>query len=317
MPFPENKETVQTAHEIVKTLHGVFGPHPGYRAVHAKGGLLTGSFKPSPEAAALSKAHHFNNTVPVTARFSSSGGLPHIPDTDPQGDPRGFAIRFHYPDSAEGKRVHTDIVSHSVDQFPARNGKEFLEFLAALGSGDPSEFIGSHPATAAFVSAPKPTPQSFATEPYFGLCAFKTIAADGKETFVRYRFVPEAGHHTLEGEELKSKSDDFLFEELPKRLTSGPIKIKLVAQVAEDGDPTDDVSKHWPEARRLVELGQIVLENYVEQDKQFLEQKKIIFDPVPRVEGLAPSDDPLLDLRAAMYLISGNERRSADVTKPE
>jgi catalase len=41
------------------------------------------------------------------------------------------------------------------------------------------------------------------------------------------------------------------------------------------------------------------------------EQKHIIFDPIPRVDGIEPSDDPLLELRAAIYLISGRRRRAA------
>jgi catalase len=41
------------------------------------------------------------------------------------------------------------------------------------------------------------------------------------------------------------------------------------------------------------------------------QQKHIIFDPIPRVDGIEPSADPLLDLRAAIYLISGRRRRSA------
>jgi catalase len=37
----------------------------------------------------------------------------------------------------------------------------------------------------------------------------------------------------------------------------------------------------------------------------------MIFDPVPRVDGIEPSDDPLLELRAAIYLLSGRRRRQA------
>ncbi|WP_255406352.1 hypothetical protein [Mycobacterium sp. E796] len=40
-------------------------------------------------------------------------------------------------------------------------------------------------------------------------------------------------------------------------------------------------------------------------------QRHIVFDPIPRLEGIEPSDDPLLELRAAVYLISGRERRAA------
>jgi len=36
----------------------------------------------------------------------------------------------------------------------------------------------------------------------------------------------------------------------------------------------------------------------------------IIFDPIPRVDGIDASDDPLLELRA-VYLLSGRRRRAA------
>jgi catalase len=42
------------------------------------------------------------------------------------------------------------------------------------------------------------------------------------------------------------------------------------------------------------------------------QQKHIIFDPIPRVDGIAASADPLLELRAAVYLISGRRRRAAN-----
>lgn len=41
------------------------------------------------------------------------------------------------------------------------------------------------------------------------------------------------------------------------------------------------------------------------------QQKHVIFDPIPRLAGIDPSEDPLLELRAALYLISGRKRRSA------
>ena len=46
------------------------------------------------------------------------------------------------------------------------------------------------------------------------------------------------------------------------------------------------------------------------------EQQHIIFDPIPRVDGIEPSDDPLLDPRATVYLMSGRRRRADGPTKP-
>jgi catalase len=56
-------------------------------------------------------------------------------------------------------------------------------------------------------------------------------------------------------------------------------------------------------------LGKIVLTAPVPDHPH--EQKRIIFDPIPRVDGIDPSDDPLLELRAAIYLLSGRRRRQA------
>jgi catalase len=46
------------------------------------------------------------------------------------------------------------------------------------------------------------------------------------------------------------------------------------------------------------------------------QQKQIIFDPIPRVDGIEPSADPLLELRAAIYLLSGRRRRAAEMEAP-
>lgn len=159
---------------------------------------------------------------------------------------------------------------------------------------------------------PKPAPLSFATERYFGVNAFKFRAADGKETFVRYRIVPDE-YAILSKEDLESKSESYLFDELSERLQKGPATLKLVAQLAEEGDTTDDATVHWPEERKVVELGVIKLEEVQGNAESMKEQKHIIFDPIPRVEGVEASDDPLLDMRAAVYLLSGRSRRAAPV----
>lgn len=185
-----------------------------------------------------------------------------------------------------------------------------MQFFQAVKAGTVSDFLDSHPKALAFVQAPKPTTSSFGREKYFGVNAFKFIAADGKQTFVRYCIVPEAGEDYLDEAALKDKSPNFLFDEVSELVKKGPIRFTLLAQVAEEGDPTNDATIHWPEERKIVKLGTIELNDLVENDPE--EQRKIIFDPVPRVEGVEPSDDPLLDVRAGVYLISGRERRAVD-----
>lgn len=282
-------------------------------AAHAKGKLLDGKFTPSPDAKNLSTAPHFNNaSTPITVRFSNSTGLPSIPDADPNASPRGIAIRFNL-----GDHVHTDIISHSTPFFPTRTGAEFLEFLRAIAASTPDKpspspvesFLGSHPAALAFVQAPKPTPSSYAGDTYFGVSAFKLLGADGTSTYVRYRVVPTVDLEALDEATLKRQDADFLQNELNIRLKEGPITFRLIAQIAEEGDEVNDATVHWPESRRQVELGTVEVEEVLPNNDKA--QKHIIFDPIPRVQGVEPSDDPLFELRAALYLISGRERRAA------
>ncbi|EPS44793.1 hypothetical protein H072_1235 [Dactylellina haptotyla CBS 200.50] len=307
MPLSTDDKTNDTAANLVKGLKGAFGTPPGYRPAHAKGTLVTGTFTPTAVAGTLSKAKHFNDSsTPITVRFSNSTGIPVIPDTDANASPRGLGIRFHL-----GGRSHTDIITHSTPFFPVRTGEDFLAFLGALGGGTIQEFLGTHPETLAFVQAPKPTADSFVGLSYFGVNAFKFVSADGKGTFVRYRVVPTVDTTTLIAEELATKGPEFLFEELKESLGAGPVEMKLLAQIAEEGDVTNDATVHWPEDRKVEELGTLKLEALEEPDKNKADQKYIIYDPVPRVDGVESSDDPLIDMRASIYLISGRERRAA------
>jgi catalase len=312
MPLPSDEKLVALGQQIIQQFDKVFGLHPGFRPAHAKGVLVSGTFTPSPDASSLTRAPHATRpSTPVTVRFSNSTGLPLIPDGDPNADPRGLAIRFHL-----GEHVHTDIVSHSTDGFPTRTGQEFLEFLEAVAASTAQsspapieKFLGTHPAALRFVQTPKPTPSSFARETYFGVTAMQFLNSSGGARYGRYRIKPDAGDDHLSPEALKSKSPNFLFDELEERLSKGPVGFELSVQLANDGDVVDDATVHWPEDRQIASLGHLSLTNLVAEDGS--ESRKIIFDPIPRVDGIEPSADPLLELRAAVYLLSGRRRRSA------
>jgi catalase len=92
-------------------------------------------------------------------------------------------------------------------------------------------------------------------------------------------------------------------------VATGPIRFQIGVQIAAESDVVNDATIHWPEDRSLIPFGTVVL-NAQAQDNE-LQQKRIIFDPIPRVDGIEPSDDPLLELRAALYLLSGRRRREA------
>ena len=313
MPLPSDEKLIQLSNDLIAQFDILFGLHTGFRPAHAKGVFLTGNFTPSPEAASLTRAPHIaRQFTSVTVRFSNSTGFPLVPDNNPNANPRGLAIRFHLAD-----HVHTDIIAHSADGFPTRTGQEFLEFLRAVAETDPSKpsptpleiFLGAHPAALAYVQSPKPSPSSFGREAYFGVTAFRFINQQGKTQHGRYRIVPEAGLEHLDDATVEGKDANYLFDELDARIADGPIRFQIQVQVANENDVVDDATIHWPSDRRLIPFGSLVLTEKVPDGEQ--QSGRIIFDPIPRVEGIEPSDDPLLELRAAVYLLSGRRRRQA------
>jgi catalase len=276
---------------------------------------LTGTFTPASGASSLTRAPHVARpSTPVTVRFSDFAGVPTVADNDPRGaSPRGCAVRFHL-----APHSHTDIVAHSTDGFPSRTVEGFLEFLAAVIATDPAgphpnaieRFLATHPATLAFVQAPKPIPTSFAREAFFAVSAFEFTNAQGARRFGRYRVQPAAGTQYLSDADAAMKAPNFLVDEMWQRVAKEPVKLRIVVQLAEDGDPTDDATVRWPESRPQVAFGDVTLDAMAPNDAA--EQRRIIFDPIPRVDGIAASADPLFDPRANVYLMSGRRRRSAE-----
>jgi catalase len=161
----------------------------------------------------------------------------------------------------------------------------------------------------AFVQTPKPAPSSFARETYYGVTAMRFLNREDVSRYGRYRILPDAGNDRLTAEAAAAKDANYLFDELTQRIADGPVRFKIAAQLADAGDEVNDATIHWPADREIFEIGTLVLTEPVADNAA--EQKHVIFDPIPRVDGIEPSDDPLLELRAAIYLLSGRCRRAA------
>jgi catalase len=221
-----------------------------------------------------------------------------------------MAIRFHLDE-----HVHTDIIAQSTDGFPVRTGKEFLEFLraaTAAAAGRPDalgSFLAAHPNAKRFVERPKPIATSFAREAFFAVTSFKFTNAGNVSRHGRFRIRPEHGTEYLSNEEAATKSENFLFDEIDQRLSKGPIKHSVFVQMAEPGDDVTDSSVTWPGSRTEIPFGSITLK--ARANEQVPDLRKIIFDPIPRVDGIDSSGDPLTQVRSDIYLLSGRRRRAA------
>jgi catalase len=290
--------------QIVDAFNAVYGAHPGARANHAKGVILEGTFTPSASAASVSKAAHLQkqkNPVPVTVRFSDAGGLPTVPDTDE--NQRGMTVKFTLPDGSR-----TDIVSLSYNGFPVATAEEFRDFLLAIAASGPDaphptaieKFLSTHPAAKAFVTAPNPPPVSFGTLAYFGVNTFKFTNAKGTVTFGRYQIMPVGGEKRLAKEQASKMGPDYLVDEIGKRVHRGPVKFKLLLQLAEEGDKIDDPSIAWPDSRKKVELGTISISKTTTESHT---ADKLLFLPGAVTSGIEAAD-PMIGVRSAAYPIS-------------
>jgi catalase len=315
MPLTTDEKLLTLSRETIEVFDKLNGGiHPGFRPAHAKGILLTGAFTPSPEAASLTRAPHLHrNSTAVTLRLSNFAGIPTVADNDPQGaSPRGCAVRFHL-----GEHVHTDIIGHSVDAFPVRTAEGLIEFLDAVIATDPAgphpnaveRFFAAHPAAMRFVQIPKPIPTSFAKESFFAVSAFKFTNAEGVSRYGRYRVQPVNGNEYLSDTEAAARGPNFLFDEIKERIAKEPVRFRIAVQLAEDGDTVDDATIRWPDGRPLQAFGEISLREIAVDNAS--EQQQIIFDPIPRVDGIEASADPLFEPRANVYLMSGRRRRAA------
>ena len=301
--------------QIVETMRELAGSHPGFRPAHAKGIVCSGAFSASHDARGVSRAPHLQGgTVPTVIRFSNASGNPDVHDGSPSV--RSLSVKFQLPDGAVA-----DILANSIEGFMARTPEEFLEFLRAQrpdpATGKPApdalpKFLANHPAAQAFIGRlmQKPVPASYAQTSYHAEHAFLFTAADGSRRFGRYHFVPEAGEASLSPDDAGKRSPSFLREELESRLRNGPVVFRLLLQIATEADPTDDVTALWPADRPRVELGR--LEVIGISPTGAAEERRLIFDPTNRTDGIELSADPILLARSTAYSISYDRRRKGE-----
>jgi catalase len=305
---PAMADDADVATQIVDVMNKLFGVHAGFRANHAKGVVVEGSFTASPAAAELSKASLFSGAkIPVTIRFSDATGLPAIADGAPNANPHGISIKYHLPDGSV-----TDMVTNSLKFFPVATGEDFLGILTAASESPKDapkptkleQFLATHPRAPAALATVS-TPRSFADEEYFGINAFIFVNKSGAKQAVRYQITPEKVVH-LDAADAAKQTPDFLVDELPARIQKGPVTFHLKAQLAQPGDQTKDGSLPWPDDRKVVDLGVLTIDKTVPDS--LTAQKQLLFLPGSLTDGIQQSDDPLVDVRDSAYAVSFSRR---------
>jgi catalase len=105
--------------QLVETMRALAGSHPGFRPVHAKGIVCSGTFRGAPQARGVTRALHLQGqTVPTLIRFSNSSGNPEVHDG--VANARALAVKFQLPD---GKNA--DVWRSQSKGFPRGRLKSF------------------------------------------------------------------------------------------------------------------------------------------------------------------------------------------------
>ena len=282
------------ADEVVDAINAAFGAHPGYRALHARGALCAGTFRPSADARAFCGAELLaRDEIPALIRFSNASGNPD--DHDGVRDARGLAVKLNRG---------WDLVTVSAPSFLTRTPETFLELIRLRASGD-GEALGAwlaeHPETGAAVAArfAAGPPETWLGLAYNGIHAFRFAAPDGSARWARTRFVPDAAGAELDDEAAMAHDPHYLDETLDAGFPGG---FTLVARLAEANDTLTDPTQPWPEERETVPLGRLEVEGRSDRSEP------VVFDPMRLPPEVKASADPILRFRPVAYSASVERR---------
>lgn len=302
-----------TPHELTpakfaNAFQAVDGVRAGFRRNHAKGVCVSGYFESNGSGAALSKAAVFQaSRSEVVGRFSLAGGMPF--QADKPGQIRGLGLQLTTP---TGRIWRTAMINLAV--FPVNTPQAFYDRMLTLvpdpatGKPDPGKmkaFLATHPETVAAIQIIKSHPPSsgFGDSEYHSLNAFLFSDAQGKTRPVRWVFAPYASTPVA-----SAKADDpnYLFDDLIAQIHRQPLQWHLMLIVGQPGDPTNDATRPWPDSRQQVDAGTLTIDRIQSEDSS--PTALLNFDPLVLPDGIAPSDDPLLSARSAVYSVSFTRR---------
>jgi catalase len=289
----------------------VNGLHSGFRRNHAKGVCISGYFESNGRGAALSKASVFlPGRMPVIGRFSLAGGRPYVAD-EPHTT-RGLAILFQMPDGEEWRTAMIDLPVFTAST-PRGFYDQLLAFAAEPTTGKPdpgriNAFFARHPESAKAMELIRSYPVSsgFENSTYYSLNAFRFINSNGAAVPVRWALVPIQPFQPAGTAGAGQRDKNYLFDALIASLHKSALQWHLVITVGQPEDPTSDATLPWPPNRQQVDAGTLTIDSVESDDTS--PARDINFDPLVLPNGIAPSDDPLLSTRSAVYSQSFTRR---------
>jgi catalase len=302
-----------TPNLMIQALTPTSGPALGHRRNHAKGVCFTGVFEANGAGSALSRAAVFEpGQYPVLGRFNLGTADPGAADATVRV--RGMGLRIT---STDGQEWRMAMINPPF--FPVATPQGFYELLRASGSKQPDamkDFSAAHPEFSSFVTWAKSAPWtgSYAEESFHSLDSFVFADRRGSEQTVRWTLLPTERLVTVSPEDLAKRGPDYLQQEIAERVRGKQVRRTMVVTVASPSDPTADPSKPWPQDRRTVMVGTLIVEHVeAEADGPC---RDINFDPTVLPSGISTSNDPFPAARSAAYRVSYDLRTAESQDYP-
>jgi catalase len=327
VPYPQPYEAQRVAENgplllqdfhLVESLAHFHRERIPERVVHAKGAGAHGYFETTTDIGKkYSMADVFQRVgekTPITMRFSTVGG--EQGSADVARDPRGFSIKLRT------KKGIWDWVWNNTPVFFIRDPAKFPNFIHTQKRNPEThlkdkdmfwDYLSSNPESLYQVMrlfSDLGTPYGFRHMNGWSGHTYRLVKEDGSWNYVKFTAYTDQGikNHTLaEANILAGTNPDFstqdLFEAIEsKNYPSWTIYIQVMSPSAARTFKYNvlDLTKDWsPEDVPRQEIGRLWLtqnpKNY------FAEIEQVAFAPGHMVEGVEPSEDPVLQSRLFAY----------------
>ncbi|OSJ08879.1 caspase [Bradyrhizobium canariense] len=285
------------------------GVPAGHRKNHAKGICFSGIFEASGNGVELSRAKVLERgSYPALGRLNLGTADPNAVDATVRV--RGVGLQITAEDGEQWRMAMTN-----PPIFAVSTPQAFHDLLIASGKKDPEAmkaFTKVHPEFGSFLawSETAPWTGSYAEDTYNSLNSFVFTDAKGGDHNVRWSLLPSAQPIAVSQADLAKRGPDYLEQEIAERVrTVGPLRWMMVTTVADPGDQTTDPSKAWPDNRRKVQVGMLIVQR-IERERDG-PCRDINFDPTVLPQGIRVSDDPFPAARSSVY------RKSYDLRAAE
>ncbi|MDV6378307.1 catalase [Sporosarcina sp. GW1-11] len=285
------------ASEAIDAIESVAQVEGNLRRAHAMGVAFNATFRPTGAVIPWTTAAHLQKQdVPAIVRFSHSS--PSVDASKRLNPVKGMAVRFELP---EGN--YTNLVMANVPIFISKTPEAFIRLLRSFDkeASTWSERIdallhdANYKAFATLLKKLEPL-RNFESLHYYAIHAYILVNKDQHKQAVRFEWLPlPLNDSKVEGSSMEN--------ELINKVEQQKVQFRLLAQLAEPGDPIDDPTKVWPNDRKKIEAGILTLTSLRSDNAE-----SIVFDPTVTTYGLECSDDPVLHFRSAAYAESARRR---------